>query len=57
MPKINPNELISDIKNNPLLLLPQEIIEKSEFLAPLANSTIEQYQKLWQEIRQPVHIQ
>ncbi|MCL2932350.1 MAG: extracellular solute-binding protein [Trichodesmium sp. MAG_R03] len=42
------------INNNPLLFPPQKIIEKSEFLAPLANTTIEKYRNLWQEIRQPI---
>ena len=57
LPEINPMELSSEIKNNPLLLPSQEIIQKSEFLTPLADSTIQQYLKLWQDIRQPVYIQ
>ncbi len=51
LPGINPNELTSEIKNNPLLLPTQEILEKSEFLYPLGDSTIEQYRQLWREIR------
>ncbi|MGD1698332.1 extracellular solute-binding protein [Dapis sp. BLCC M229] len=51
LPGINPNELTSEIKNNPLLLPPQEIIKKSDFIYPLADSTIEQYRQLWREIR------
>ncbi len=51
LPGINPNELTSEIKNNPLLLPPQEIIKKSDFLYPLTNSAIEQYRQLWREIR------
>ncbi len=54
LPGINPNELTSEIKNNPLLLPSQEIIKKSDFIYPLADSTIEQYRQLWREIRQPV---
>ncbi|MGD1805039.1 extracellular solute-binding protein [Dapis sp. BLCC M126] len=54
LPEINPNDLTSEINNNPLLLPPQEIIEKSEFLIPLAESTIEQYNSVWREIRQPL---
>lgn len=57
LPEINSMELRSKIKNDPLLLPSQEIIEKSEFLTPLADSTIQQYLKLWQDIRQPVYIQ
>lgn len=52
--KINPDELTSEIKNNSLLLPSQNILEKSDFLYPLADNTIEQYRQLWQEIRQPV---
>lgn len=57
LPEINSMELRSKIKNDPLLLPSPEIIEKSEFLTPLADSTIQQYLKLWQDIRQPVYIQ
>lgn len=49
--------VLPEINNNPLLFPPKEIIQKSEFLAPLEKSTIEQYQQLWQEIRQPIKIQ
>ena len=55
--EINPNELTSEMNNNPLLFPPKKIIEKSEFLAPLDKITIEKYQQLWQEIRQPIKIQ
>ncbi|OZH55708.1 hypothetical protein AFK68_02820 [Hydrocoleum sp. CS-953] len=51
LPGINTNELTSEINNNPLLLPPKEVLEKSEFLYPLADSTIEQYRQLWREIR------
>ena len=51
LPGINPNELTSEIKNNPLLLPSQEILKKSEFLYPLAENTIEKYRQLWREIR------
>jgi len=54
LPEINENELTSEIRDNPLLLPPQEVIEKSEFLYPLADNSIEQYRQLWREIRQPV---
>ncbi|NET41669.1 extracellular solute-binding protein [Okeania sp. SIO2B3] len=54
IPGINPTELTSEIKDNSLLLPPEDILEKSDFLYPLADSTIEQYRQLWREIRQPV---
>ncbi|MEB3339475.1 extracellular solute-binding protein [Okeania sp.] len=49
--EVNSNKLTSEINNNPLLLPPKEIMEKSEFLYPLTDNTIEQYRKLWKEIR------
>ncbi|NES67805.1 MAG: extracellular solute-binding protein, partial [Okeania sp. SIO2D1] len=51
---INLTELTSEIKDNSLLLPPEDILKKSDFLYPLADSTIEQYRQLWLEIRQPV---
>ncbi|MGK7922344.1 MAG: extracellular solute-binding protein [Trichodesmium sp.] len=56
LPNINPNQLTSEIKNNPLLLPPKEVLDNSDFLYPLTDKTIEQYRQLWQEIRQPVEI-
>ncbi|NEQ37684.1 MAG: extracellular solute-binding protein [Okeania sp. SIO3I5] len=51
LPEINQNKLTSEIKDNLLLLPPKEVIEKSEFLYPLEDNSIEQYRQLWQEIR------
>lgn len=41
-----------DLQNNSLLLPDAKVIEKSEFLDPLPPEVAEQYEKLWQEIRQ-----
>ena len=49
---MNQTEVTPELKNNPLLLPQQEILEKSDFLYPLAESMIEQYRQLWVEIRQ-----
>lgn len=54
IPGINSTELTSEIKDNSLLLPPEDILEKSDFLYPLEDSNIEQYRQLWREIRQPV---
>ncbi|HBB34542.1 MAG TPA: polyamine ABC transporter substrate-binding protein [Cyanobacteria bacterium UBA8803] len=43
--------LPQEIQKNPLLLPDTSVIEKSEFLKPLSTKAIEQYQALWQEIR------
>ena len=39
------------IGDNPLLLPPAQIIEKSEFLSPLPEASEKQYRSLWQEVR------
>ncbi|MGB3510380.1 MAG: extracellular solute-binding protein [Microcoleaceae cyanobacterium] len=52
IPALNQTELTPEIKNNPLLLPEEEIIQKSDFLYPLADSTIEQYRQMWIEMRQ-----
>ena len=49
---MNQTELTPEINNNSLLLPPQEIIENSDFLYPLADSLISQYRQLWVEMRQ-----
>ncbi|NEP87985.1 MAG: extracellular solute-binding protein [Okeania sp. SIO2C2] len=56
IPGINPTELTSEIKDNSLLLPPEDILEKSDFLYPLGDSTIQQYRQLWQEIRLSVEM-
>ncbi|MEQ9480783.1 extracellular solute-binding protein [Coleofasciculus sp. F4-SAH-05] len=48
---LNPAELPNPLQTNELLLPEPSILEASEFLYPLPQEAIEQYQKLWQEIR------
>jgi putative spermidine/putrescine transport system substrate-binding protein len=47
----NKQELPQDIRNNSLLLPDPAILDRCEFLKPLAKETIEQYQQLWKEVR------
>ena len=47
----NPDQIPSDIKNNPLLANP-EAIKKSDFLNPLSPATEQEYEQLWQAMRQ-----
>jgi len=51
VPQMNPNELPSALRNNPLLFPKAEILDQSEFLLPLPESTLEQYRSLWTKIR------
>ncbi|WP_413165162.1 extracellular solute-binding protein [Capilliphycus salinus ALCB114379] len=50
--KMNPKDLPETLQTNPLLLPKAEILDRSEFLLPLEESTLKQYQSLWQEMRQ-----
>ncbi|MCW6036789.1 extracellular solute-binding protein [Spirulina subsalsa FACHB-351] len=40
-----------DLQNNPLRLPPLEVIENSEFLLPLPDSTTQQYEEFWRAMR------
>ena len=51
IPAINRNELPEALRNNELLLPPEEVLANSEFLHPLSSEAIAQYRQLWQEIR------
>jgi putative spermidine/putrescine transport system substrate-binding protein len=48
----NPSEILPDIQHNPLILPPQTILDRSEFLYPLTPVTQTQLDRLWREIRQ-----
>ncbi|MDJ0558678.1 MAG: extracellular solute-binding protein [Microcystis sp. M53599_WE4] len=49
----NPDQISPDIRNNPLLVNP-EAIKKSDFLNPLSPATEQEYEQLWQAMRQLV---
>lgn len=44
-------DLPEDIRDNPLLLPATSVLDKSEFLKPLSQAVMKNYQALWQEIR------
>jgi putative spermidine/putrescine transport system substrate-binding protein len=48
---LDPSQILPDIRNNPLLLPPKTILDKSEFIYPLAPATKIQFEQLWREIR------
>ncbi|HLO49762.1 MAG TPA: extracellular solute-binding protein, partial [Kamptonema sp.] len=48
-------DLPEELRDNRLLLPESSIISKSEFLFPIPDVTIEQYRKLWQEMRLTLH--
>ncbi|MGK7871878.1 MAG: extracellular solute-binding protein [Xenococcaceae cyanobacterium] len=45
------DDLPKDLRENPLLAPPPQILENSDFLSPLPPETLKQYQSLWKEIR------
>jgi putative spermidine/putrescine transport system substrate-binding protein len=49
---LNPSEILSDIRQNSLLLPPKGILDKSEFIYPLSQASKTQYDRQWQELRQ-----
>ena len=49
--EMKPDQLPEALQNNRLLLPKPEIVDRSEFLLPLPESTLKQYQTLWQKIR------
>jgi putative spermidine/putrescine transport system substrate-binding protein len=49
---LDPSQILPDLQNNPLVLPPKTILDKSDFIYPLAPTTKAQFDRLWQEIRQ-----
>jgi putative spermidine/putrescine transport system substrate-binding protein len=49
---LNKSELSQDIVNNALIYPPSDVMNKSDFILPLAEGVVHKYQQLWQEIRQ-----
>lgn len=47
-----PEQIPSDLQNRSLLLPDRAILQSSEFLSPLPESAIQQYQSLWESVRQ-----
>ncbi len=48
---IDKDKLPADLRKNPLALPKESIWQQSEFLLPLSAKTTQQYESLWQEIR------
>lgn len=46
------SNLPEDVRQNPLLLPPSQIIERSEFLEPLSDAAVTAYRSHWVEMRQ-----
>ena len=49
---LNPSQILPDIRQNPLILPPTNILAKSEFIYPLPTKSQVQYEQEWREIRQ-----
>ena len=48
---VESSKILSEIKNNQLILPARAILDKSEFIYPLTSVTQSKYDRLWQEIR------
>jgi putative spermidine/putrescine transport system substrate-binding protein len=48
---LNPANIPQDVRENPVLLPDNSVLDKSEFLQPLPKAVDEEYQALWKEIR------
>jgi putative spermidine/putrescine transport system substrate-binding protein len=46
------NEILPDIQKNSLILPPKSVLDNSEFIYPLSPTSKQQFDRLWQEIRQ-----
>ncbi len=51
IPTLDPTRLPANFLAEPLLLPSNQILDRSEFLLPLAPETIDQYRQLWKTIR------
>jgi putative spermidine/putrescine transport system substrate-binding protein len=51
---LNPATFPEQLRQNALLVPPAELLDRSEFLEPISDATIEQYRSLWAKIRQSV---
>jgi putative spermidine/putrescine transport system substrate-binding protein len=49
---LQPSEISPEIQKNSLILPPKAVLDKSEFIYPLAASSKQQFDRLWREIRQ-----
>jgi putative spermidine/putrescine transport system substrate-binding protein len=49
---MKPTEFPQDLQNNPLFQASLKSFDRSEFLTPLSPETNQQYQELWQKMRQ-----
>jgi putative spermidine/putrescine transport system substrate-binding protein len=51
---LDPKTFPEELKQNLLLVPKPELLDRSEFLQPFSDATIEQYRSLWAKIRQPI---
>jgi putative spermidine/putrescine transport system substrate-binding protein len=54
IPGMRTEELLPDLRSNPLLVPPMALIDRSEFLEPLPETAMTAYLTMWKEIRQRV---
>ncbi|NJR52369.1 MAG: extracellular solute-binding protein [Leptolyngbyaceae cyanobacterium CSU_1_3] len=51
LPTLNATTLPHSLQSNPLLSPKAEVLDRSEFLEPLPEATVEEYRRLWEKLR------
>ncbi|MGL5034517.1 MAG: extracellular solute-binding protein [Microcystaceae cyanobacterium] len=50
-PTLKPSEIVPEVRRNPLLLIPEQLAKRCEFLEPLPEASQKQYLSFWQNMR------
>ena len=45
------NTILPKVRDNPLLMIPPQLLDRCEFLLPLSPKVQQQFLTLWQELR------
>jgi putative spermidine/putrescine transport system substrate-binding protein len=53
---LDASQILADVRNDRLALLPKTILDKSEFIYPLSSTSQAQFDRLWREIRGSVRL-
>lgn len=52
LPTLNASTFPKELQDNQILTPASELLDRSEFLEPIPEATVEQYRQLWEKIRQ-----
>ncbi|MFM7439743.1 MAG: hypothetical protein ACKO2V_14275, partial [Snowella sp.] len=48
---LDKNTILPQVRDNPLLMIPPQLLDRCEFLLPLSPKVQQQFLNLWQELR------